>query len=54
MEGDIRNEELVEKLISNADYVFHLAALRITRCAENQKEAFEVMAQATFNIIDLM
>ena len=53
IEGDIRNEELVEKLISNADYVFHLAALRITRCAENQKEAFEVMAQATFNIIDL-
>ena len=53
IEGDIRNEELMEKLISNSDYVFHLAALRITRCAENQKEAFDVMAQATFNIIDL-
>ena len=52
VEGDIRDVELMEKLISNADYVFHLAALRITRCAENQKEAFEVMAQATFNIID--
>ena len=53
IKGDIRNKELMEKLISNADYVFHLAALRITRCAENQKEAFEVMAQATFNIVDL-
>ncbi len=52
IEGDIRDVELMEKLISNADYVFHLAALRITRCAENQKEAFDVMAQATFNIID--
>ena len=53
IEGDIRDVELMEKLISNADYVFHLAALRITRCAENQKEAFDVMVQATFNIIDL-
>jgi UDP-glucose 4-epimerase len=53
IEGDIRDFKLMEKLISSVDYVFHLAALRITRCAENQKEAFEVMAQATFNIIDL-
>jgi len=51
--GDIRDYSLMEKLISSVDYVFHLAALRITRCAEDQKEAFEVMALATFNIIDL-
>lgn len=53
IEGDIRDEELMESLIKNVDYVFHLAALRITRCAENQKEALEVMVQATFNIVDL-
>ena len=53
IEGDIRDNSLMEKTISSVDYVFHLAALRITRCAENQKEAFEVMVQATFNIIDL-
>ena len=52
-EGDIRDFKLMENLISSVDYVFHLAALRITRCAENQKEAFEVMVQATFNIIEL-
>ena len=52
IEGDIRDNSLMEKTISCVDYVFHLAALRITRCAENQKEAFEVMVQATFNIID--
>ena len=53
IEGDIRDNSLMEKTISSVDYVFHLAALRITRCSENQKEAFEVMVQATFNIIDL-
>ena len=53
IEGDIRDFELMDKLVGRVDYVYHLAALRITRCAENQKEAFEVMVQATFNIIEL-
>jgi UDP-glucose 4-epimerase len=53
IDGDIRDNSLMKKTISSVDYVFHLAALRITRCAEDQNEAFEVMAKATFNIIDL-
>lgn len=53
IEGDIRDYDLMEKLISQVDYVYHLAALRITRCAENPAEAFEVMSKATFDIIDL-
>lgn len=53
VEADIRNFDLMERLISNTDYIFHLAALRINRCAENQMEAFDVMANATFNIIEL-
>ena len=52
-EADIRDLELMDRLVGEADYVYHLAALRITRCAENQIEAFDVMANATFNIIEL-
>lgn len=50
--GDIRNKVLINDLISKSDFIFHLAALRITRCAENQQEAFDVMVQGTFNIVD--
>ncbi len=53
VEGDIRNEDLMNDLMSKSDYCFHLAALRITRCAEDQKEAFEVMVKATFMIIEM-
>ncbi len=53
IEGDIRDYVMLENNIKQSDYIFHLAALRITRCADNPKEAFEVMSQATFNIIDL-
>lgn len=53
IEGDIRDYELMDKVISSVDYVFHLAALRITRCAENPVEAFDVMSKATFDIIEL-
>jgi UDP-glucose 4-epimerase len=50
--GDIRDKDLVDELMSRSNYCFHLAALRITRCAENPAEAFEVMAKATFNILE--
>jgi len=50
--GDIRDQDLVDELMSRCHYCFHLAALRITRCAENPPEAFEVMAKATFNILE--
>ena len=53
IEGDIRNNELLEKCIAGTDYVFHMAALRINACAANQQEGFEVMIQATFNIANL-
>lgn len=53
IEGDIRNTELLEKCISEADYVFHMAALRINACAADPKEGFDVMLQATFNVAQL-
>lgn len=53
IEGDIRNEVLLEKCISGSDYVFHLAALRINACAANPGEGFDVMLKATFNLAGL-
>ncbi|HTB26328.1 MAG TPA: NAD-dependent epimerase/dehydratase family protein [Puia sp.] len=51
--ADIRDLELLEKCISDADYVFHMAALRINSCAANPREGFEVMLKSTFEIASL-
>ena len=52
VEGDIRDRKVVDAQVEGADYVFHLAALRITRCAENPREALEVMYEGTFNVLE--
>lgn len=52
VEGDIRDRALVDRLFSGVDYVFHMAALRITRCAENPREALEVMYDGPFNVVE--
>jgi UDP-glucose 4-epimerase len=52
VEGDIRDRALVDTLFSGVDYVFHMAALRITRCAENPREALEVMYDGAFNVVE--
>lgn len=51
--GDIRDQELLEKCIAGSDYVFHMAALRINSCAANPAEGFEVMLKSTFEIANL-
>lgn len=53
IEGDIRNNDLLEKCISQSDYVFHMAALRINACAASPQDGFEVMLQATFSLANL-
>lgn len=53
LEGDIRDRELMEKLVKDADVVFHQAALRITQCAEEPRDALEVMVDATYNLLEL-
>jgi UDP-glucose 4-epimerase len=50
VEGDIRDRGLMRALVGGADMVFHQAALRITQCAAEPREAFEVMAEATFEL----
>ena len=52
VEGDIRDRDLLDRLVAETDYVFHMAALRITRCAENPREALEVMFDGSFNVAE--
>ena len=49
---DIRNSEKLDAAFKNIDYCFHMAALRITRCAECPKEAIDVMVNGTYNVIE--
>lgn len=53
IEGDIRDNSLLEKCIMGSDYVFHMAALRINACAANPREGFEVMLRSTFDVAEL-
>jgi UDP-glucose 4-epimerase len=52
VEGDIRDRALLDEHLQGIDFVFHMAALRITRCAENPREALEVMYDGTFNVLE--
>lgn len=52
VEGDIRDRGLLDELLAGTDFCFHMAALRITRCAENPREALEVMYEGAFNVVD--
>lgn len=50
---DIRDRVAMAKLMDGVDTVFHQAALRITHCAEEPREAIEVMVDATFDLLGL-
>lgn len=52
VEGDVRDRALLDELVASSDIVFHQAALRITQCAAEPRHAFEVMAEATFNLLE--
>jgi nucleoside-diphosphate-sugar epimerase len=52
IEGDIRDLALIDRLTAGCDCVFHLAALRITACAADPRQAHEVMATGTFNVME--
>src|SRR5437763_5936850 len=41
VEGDIRDRTLVHKVMEGIDQVFHMAAIRITQCAEEPRLALE-------------
>jgi UDP-glucose 4-epimerase len=52
IEGDIRDEQFLSKYFRGMDYCFHLAALRITHCAAEPREALDVMYKGTFNVLE--
>jgi UDP-glucose 4-epimerase len=52
VEGDICDRELVRDLTRGKDLIFHLAALRITQCAEEPRLANDVLVNGTFNVIE--
>ena len=51
VKGDIRNLELLGDLATGMDGIFHMAAIRIPACAENPREAMEVMLVGTHNVL---
>jgi UDP-glucose 4-epimerase len=51
-DGDVSNRGLVDKLVQGTDFVFHQAALRITRCAEAPREAVAVLIGGTLNVLE--
>jgi UDP-glucose 4-epimerase len=52
VEGDIRDRRLLGELMARTDLVFHQAAIRITRCAEEPRLALEVLVDGTFNVLE--
>jgi len=52
VDGDIRDRELLGRLTAGCDVVFHLAAIRITQCAEDPRLALGVLADGTFNVLE--
>lgn len=53
VQGDVRDDKLLDTLVKAADIVFHQAALRITHCAAEPRLAKEVMVDATFDLLEL-
>jgi len=52
VDGDITDRDTVRRLVAGTDMVFHLAAIRITQCAEEPRLALECLVDGTFNIIE--
>jgi UDP-glucose 4-epimerase len=52
IDGDITDRAQVAHAMEGIDLVFHLAALRITQCAEDPRLAVDVLGNGTFNILE--
>ncbi|GAB4441809.1 MAG: NAD-dependent epimerase/dehydratase family protein [Chloroflexi bacterium OHK40] len=52
VEGDIGDRNLLGELMQGVDLVFHLAAIRITQCAEDPRLAVDVLGNGTFNVLE--
>jgi UDP-glucose 4-epimerase len=52
VDGDIRDQSTVRRVTQGADLVFHLAAIRITQCAQEPRLANEVLVDGSFNVFE--
>ncbi|MGC7093846.1 NAD-dependent epimerase/dehydratase family protein [Amycolatopsis lurida] len=52
VEGDINDTKLVHELTEGIDLVHHLAAIRITQCAEEPRLALESLVDGTFTVLE--
>jgi len=52
VDGDLRDTALVAELSAGTDVIFHLAAIRITQCAEQPRLALEVLVDGTFTVLE--
>ncbi len=52
IEKDIRHREAIRSHFDGVDAVFHQAAIRITRCAQEPRECLEVLIDGTFNVLE--
>jgi len=51
--GDIRETDILEVAIKEADVVFHLAAMWLLHCKDFPRTAFDVNIAGTFNVLEL-
>jgi len=52
VDGDICDVDTVRGATAGVDLVFHLAALRITQCAQEPRLANDVLVNGTFNVLE--
>ncbi|MTJ47264.1 SDR family NAD(P)-dependent oxidoreductase [Dolichospermum sp. UHCC 0259] len=52
IEGDIRDQTLLNEIMPGVDVLFHQAAIRITQCAEEPRLALEVLVNGTYNVLE--
>jgi len=52
VEGDIADRTLLAAILPDVDVVFHQAAIRITRCAQEPRRALEVLVDGTFDLFE--
>ena len=50
--GDIRDTDILNEALKDADYVFHLAAMWLLHCRDYPRTAFEVNIRGTYNVLE--
>lgn len=52
VEADIRDADAIHAATEGMDAVIHMAAIRITACAAEPREAMEVMCDGSYNVVE--